>query len=176
MPGKVVRPVYLYALAGVVAALVLASGALQITRTKRELVSIYEGSARSLADGVEQLVGQALSMVDVSGHGPADAAKAFALDDVLLDYLFGLAADLDRTLPSHASGDVRMVQPSARSTGVRSHTTARSTAVRSGGLFACAKNTPRGTRSRAATRSSSRYRFSNASTGEASPGPNSLAF
>jgi len=111
MADRVVRPVYLYALAGVVAALVLASGALQITRTKRELVSIYEGSARSLADGAEQLVGQALSMLDVSGHGPADAAKAFALDDVLLDYLFGLAADLDRTLPSHASGDVRVADP-----------------------------------------------------------------
>jgi signal transduction histidine kinase len=111
MAGKVVRPVYLYALAGVVAALVLASGALQITRTKRELVSIYEGSARSLADGAEQLVGQALSMLDVSGHGPADAAKTFALDDVLLDYLFGLAADLDRTLPSATSGEVRVPDP-----------------------------------------------------------------
>ena len=74
MADRVVRPVYLYALAGVVAVLVLASGALQITRTKRELVSIYEGSAGSLADGAEQLVGQALSMVEVSGHGPADAA------------------------------------------------------------------------------------------------------
>jgi signal transduction histidine kinase len=111
MAGKVVRPVYLYALAGVVAALVLASGALQITRTKRELVSIYEGSARSLADGAEQLVGQALSMVEVSGHGPADAAKTFALDDVLLDYLFGLAADLDRTLPAVTSGEVRVPDP-----------------------------------------------------------------
>ncbi len=106
-----VRPVYLYALAGVVAALVLASGALQITRTKRELISIYEGSARSLADGAEQLVGQALSMLDVSGHGPADAAKTFALDDVLLDYLVGLAADLDRTLPSPVSGEVRVPDP-----------------------------------------------------------------
>jgi signal transduction histidine kinase len=111
MAGRVVRPVYLYALAGVVAALVLASGALQITRTKRELVSIYEGSARSLADGAEQLVGQALSMLDVSGHNPADAAKTFALDDVLLDYIFGLAADLDRTLPSQASGVVRVPDP-----------------------------------------------------------------
>jgi signal transduction histidine kinase len=111
MTGKVVRPVYLYALAGVVAALVLASGALQITRTKRELVSIYEGSARSLADGVEQLVGQALSMVEVSGHSPADAAKTFALDDVLLDYLLGLAADLDRTLPSTTLGEVRGSDP-----------------------------------------------------------------
>jgi signal transduction histidine kinase len=111
MAGKVVRPVYLYALAGVIAALVLASGALQITRTKRELVSIYEGSARSLADGVEQLVGQALSMLDMSAHGPADAAKTFALDDVLLDYLFGLAADLDRTLPSQASGEARVPDP-----------------------------------------------------------------
>ena len=111
MADRVVRPVYLYALAGVVAVLVLASGALQITRTKRELVSIYEGSARSLADGAEQLVGQALSMVEVSGHGPADAAKTFALDDVLLDYLFGLAADLDRTLPSATSGEVRVPDP-----------------------------------------------------------------
>jgi signal transduction histidine kinase len=111
MAGRVVRPVYLYALAGVVAALVLASGALQVTRTKRELVTIYEGSARSLADGAEQLAGQALSMLDVSGHGPADAAKFFALDDVLLDYLFGLAADLDRTLPSQASGEVRVPDP-----------------------------------------------------------------
>jgi len=111
MAGRVVRPIYFYALAGVVAALVLASGALQITRTKRELVSIYEGSARSLADGAEQLVGQALSMLDVSGHGPADAAKTFALDDVLLDYLFGLAADLDRTLPSQTWGEVKMSDP-----------------------------------------------------------------
>jgi len=111
MAGRVVRPVYLYALAGVVAALVLASGALQITRTKRELVSIYEGSARSLADGAEQLVGQALSMLDVSGHGSADAAKTFALDDVLLDYLFGLATDLDRTLPSQAADEVRLPDP-----------------------------------------------------------------
>jgi signal transduction histidine kinase len=111
MANRMVRPVYLYALAGVVAALVLASGALQITRTKRELVSIYEGSARSLADGAEQLAGQALSMLDVSGHGPADAAKSFALDDVLLDYLFGLSADLDRTLPSQASGEVRVPDP-----------------------------------------------------------------
>lgn len=111
MKGRVVRPIYFYALAGVVAALVLASGALQITRTKRELVSIYEGSARSLADGAEQLVGQALSMLDVSGHGPADAAKTFALDDVLLDYLFGLAADLDRTLPAETSGEVKMRDP-----------------------------------------------------------------
>lgn len=111
MAGRVVRPIYFYALAGVVAALVLASGALQITRTKRELVSIYEGSARSLADGAEQLVGQALSMLDVSGHGPADTAKIFALDDVLLDHLFGLAADLDRTLPPEMSGDVKMGDP-----------------------------------------------------------------
>jgi signal transduction histidine kinase len=111
MAGRVVRPVYLYALAGVVAALVLASGVLQITRTKRELVSIYEGSARSLADGAEQLVGQALSMLDVSGDGPADAAKTFALDDVLLDYLFGLAADLDRTLPPQASGGLSVPDP-----------------------------------------------------------------
>jgi signal transduction histidine kinase len=111
MAGRVVRPIYLYALAGVVAGLVLASGALQITRTKRELVSIYEGSARSLADAAEQLVGQTLSMLDVSGRGPADAAKIFALDDVLLDHLFGLAADLDRTLPSQASGEVRMTDP-----------------------------------------------------------------
>ena len=111
MKGKVVRPIYFYALVGVVAALVLASGALQVTRTKRELVSIYEGSARSLADGAEQLVGQALSMLDVSGHGPADTAKTFALDDVLLDYLFGLAADLDRTLPAETSGEVKMSDP-----------------------------------------------------------------
>ena len=111
MRGKVVRPVYFYALAGVVAALVLASGAFQIARTKRELVSIYESSARSLADGVEQLIAQALSMLEISGQGPTDPAKAFALDDILIDYLVGLAADLDRTLLSQPLGEVRMKDP-----------------------------------------------------------------
>ena len=41
---------------------------------------------------------------------------------------------------------------------------ARSRRERSGGRFACAKKTPSGTRSRTATRISSRYRLSNAST------------
>jgi signal transduction histidine kinase len=111
MRGKVVRPVYFYALAGVVAALVLASGAFQIARTKRELVSIYESSARSLADGVDQLVTQALSMLEISGQSPTDPAKAFALDDILIEYLAGLAADLDRTLLAQAPGELRLRDP-----------------------------------------------------------------
>jgi signal transduction histidine kinase len=109
--GKVVRSAYFYALAGVVAALVLASGAFQIARTKQELVSIYESSARSLADGVEQLITQALSMLEISDQGATDAAKAFALDDILIDYLAGLAADLDRTVLSQPPGEVRVKDP-----------------------------------------------------------------
>jgi signal transduction histidine kinase len=109
--GKVVRSVYFYALAGVVAALVLASGAFQIARTRQELVSIYASSARSLADGVEQLIVQALNMLEISDHGATDAAKAFALDDILIDYLAGLAADLDRTVLSQPPGEVRMKDP-----------------------------------------------------------------
>jgi signal transduction histidine kinase len=109
--GKAVRSVYFYALAGVVAALVLASGAFQIARTKQELVSIYESSARSVADGVEQLIGQDLNILEISDHETTDAAKAFALDDIIIDHLAGLAADFDRTLLSQPEREVLMKDP-----------------------------------------------------------------
>jgi signal transduction histidine kinase len=109
--SRLLRPIYYYALAGVVAAVVLVSGGLQVTRTRSELLKIYEGTARTTAESVERLVGQALTLLEVSSRGFTAASETFALDDVLLDYLAGLATDMDQGLQETTTAPAKIADP-----------------------------------------------------------------
>jgi signal transduction histidine kinase len=96
--GKSLRPLYFYALAGVVAGIVLVSGAVHVARTRSELVKIYQTNALTVADSVGRLVDQALALLEISGQSTNKATDTLALDDLLLEYLAGLATQSDRAL------------------------------------------------------------------------------
>ena len=101
---------------------------------------------------------------------PLDARAALTSRESSLARSLRVPRSADVAVP-RAERAARRAQPTARSTGVVSQRMARSSRERSLGLFACAKNTPSGTRSSAATSSSSRYRFSSANTRRLRTGP-----